>query len=190
MYFTIVPTKNDLQHHGILGMKWGVRRYQNKDGSLTAAGKKRYSAKDEQDAALKSTRYFVEGADEDLNDVKAMSKGNYGAYRSYVSKILTGDDIEYQDSKAKANGFKDFEDYVYQVHDKYDMRKDFQGLFSKKDSNGKTPMERMLKDAQAYSDTYHAIYDRIEKMPVMNMTHDEAVNEIARIRKEERSKQR
>lgn len=33
-----------LQHHGILGMKWGVRRYQNKDGTLTAAGKKRYSA--------------------------------------------------------------------------------------------------------------------------------------------------
>ena len=31
-----------LQHHGILGMKWGVRRYQNADGSLTAAGKKRY----------------------------------------------------------------------------------------------------------------------------------------------------
>ena len=28
-------------HHGILGMKWGIRRYQNKDGSLTAAGKKR-----------------------------------------------------------------------------------------------------------------------------------------------------
>lgn len=30
-----------LVHHGILGMKWGVRRYQNKDGTLTAAGKKR-----------------------------------------------------------------------------------------------------------------------------------------------------
>lgn len=33
---------NELYHHGILGQKWGVRRYQNKDGSLTEEGKKRY----------------------------------------------------------------------------------------------------------------------------------------------------
>ena len=33
--------ENELYHHGVKGQKWGVRRYQNKDGSLTLAGKKR-----------------------------------------------------------------------------------------------------------------------------------------------------
>lgn len=36
-----------LQHYGVLGMKWGVRRYQNKDTPLTAAGRARLDKKDE-----------------------------------------------------------------------------------------------------------------------------------------------
>lgn len=39
-------TNTELQHYGILGQKWGVRRYQNEDGSLTPAGKARYGVKE------------------------------------------------------------------------------------------------------------------------------------------------
>ena len=41
-YDYILTANGELYHSGVKGMKWGVRRYQNKDGSLTAAGKKRY----------------------------------------------------------------------------------------------------------------------------------------------------
>lgn len=43
MYNLDETTYDEIKHHGIKGQKWGVRRFQNKNGSLTSAGKKRYN---------------------------------------------------------------------------------------------------------------------------------------------------
>ena len=50
-YVHYFSSDGELRHWGIKGQKWGIRRYQNKDGSLTPAGRKRYA---DEEAALKS----------------------------------------------------------------------------------------------------------------------------------------
>lgn len=50
---------NELYHYGVKGMKWGIRRYQNSDGSLTEVGKSHYAlAKRGKDGIITSGKGF------------------------------------------------------------------------------------------------------------------------------------
>lgn len=56
-----------LMHHGIKGQKWGVRRWQNSDGTLTSEGKQRYHQKIDRDARLAKGLTTSFGAYGDIN---------------------------------------------------------------------------------------------------------------------------
>ena len=72
-------TKNDfLMHHGVKGQKWGVRRYQNKDGSLTPEGRQRRTARNRAVSAYK-TKPMV---DEIISTMSKDEKEKLGLHES------------------------------------------------------------------------------------------------------------
>ena len=87
---------NVIYHFGIKGMKWGIRRYQNKDGSLTAAGKKRYGdsssvnneIKDLTDQELRDriNRLNLERQYRDLTTPSGQKQTNKG--KQFVTSVL------------------------------------------------------------------------------------------------------
>lgn len=90
-----------LEHHGIKGQKWGVRRFQNKDGSRTAAGKKRESSPDakEKEARKVDVKNRRTMSDTDLKkrvermklekEYKTLVAEDTAPGRKYVSEILS-----------------------------------------------------------------------------------------------------
>ena len=84
----ILSKDGELMHYGVKGMKWGVRRYQNADGSLTAKGMKRYVDYESGGLTKKGKKRLVQvGADS--NEGKHLRRAEMDAnvqrnwYKSY-----------------------------------------------------------------------------------------------------------
>lgn len=80
--------ENYLQHHGILGQKWGVRRYQNEDGSLTPAGKKRrYAENYSSEQRIRDKRVYSSGAVKRINNRMLKGEGIQSARSAEATRI-------------------------------------------------------------------------------------------------------
>lgn len=71
-----IIVNGELYHHGVIGMKWGRRRYQNKDGTLTAAGKKRYDKEMEKAKAEQKVLKNKERTQAKIDKLNALKKDN------------------------------------------------------------------------------------------------------------------
>ena len=90
-----------IAHHGIIGMKWGVRRYQNKDGTLTNAGKARYAT--DGDAGSPAPKSST-GKKTDTSS-KSVSEMSDEELRARLNRINMED--QYNAAMAKRNPQKD-----------------------------------------------------------------------------------
>lgn len=82
-YIAGLPVTDELYHHGILGQKWGIRRYQNLDGTLTPAGKERYG----KDVTLKSDARLKLQHDRLLYNNQTYPKKQAAAVRKFFNEL-------------------------------------------------------------------------------------------------------
>jgi len=161
-------SNNDILHYGILGMKWGVRRYQNPDGSLTSAGKKR------------KRKQLVKDVN-DFNSGSPLNKNYNEKHEKNREKLLNNETIKEEATKLKNLKQKRDDEFQKMVKSQIDEYRDFIGSMNvvrnssfiknhdMKHYNKGVQKYRDLADSYAKKQGWKSIEEKISNQGVGNI---------------------
>ena len=138
--------ENELMHYGKKGMKWGVRLYQNKDGTLTSLGKKRYNkefAKLKAEQTVVKNKLRTQAKLKKLDDMKTKlekDKAELDAAKTQASSDKKSNDVK----KIKLSDMSNEE--LKAVYDRLKLEKDIKDLMPKQVSKGKRFVDTIVTD--------------------------------------------
>ena len=148
---------NELYHYGVLGMRWGVRRYQNKDGSLTKAGQKRYNKEmakvREKNKALNNsikTKAKLEKLESKKKELKAKEK-------SFKNGKSASDMVKKDETSTKSKKISDMSDdelratlnRMQMEKNTMDLQRQISSLNAQNVSTGRKIVNTVMKDVVA-----------------------------------------
>lgn len=162
---------NELYHHGIKGQKWGLRRYQNEDGTLTEEGRRRYNSDRDYYFNSKDINKYYDSAKRGARNAEKIVDEYAKDLKSYKQQ-----DRSYRKASRKATNF-------LSRHQEENQR-NFQNLDivldnKFRDQNQKRYSE-VNKAAQKVNDSYDKLYSQVSKylMKDLKRRHPEDEQEV------------